>query len=366
MIHEWSTTAATNTTLEGVSWAENMDPGDVNNGVRALAAAIKAGVAHKGTDIASASSIDLGAATGQFVDVTGTTTITALGTVAAGTTRWVRFTGALTLTHNATSLILPGAANIATANGDIACFASLGSGNWQCMFFSPAAGNARLNAANTFTADVTLKSTDGGSGAGPLLKLFRDSASPAAADTLGEVRWSGNDDGGTETIYARILGRISDPTDSSEDGDILLGTMQAGSLATRMIIANGAYMIGATGSDQGAGTFNATAVYDDGSILCAPIEEALTGAYDPEAWAAIAPHDGLAEYERMKARGFDGSAESFVAEMEARKALPGYWTPEELPERASAAHRHERMMLAMDAQALAIRDLTARVRALEA
>src|SRR5689334_12682736 len=46
----------------------------------------------KGADIASASSIDLGAATGDFVDVTGTTTITALGTASAGTQRAVRFT----------------------------------------------------------------------------------------------------------------------------------------------------------------------------------------------------------------------------------------------------------------------------------
>jgi hypothetical protein len=86
----------------------------------------------KGADIASATTTDIGAATGEFVDVTGTTTITGLGTIAAGIKRTVRFTGALTLTHNATSLILPGSANIPTANGDVAQFISLGSGNWKC------------------------------------------------------------------------------------------------------------------------------------------------------------------------------------------------------------------------------------------
>jgi hypothetical protein len=84
----------------------------------------------KGADIASATTTNIGAATGGFIDVTGTTTITGLGTIAAGIERTVRFTGILTLTHNGTSLILPNAANITTFNGYIAVFRSLGSGNW--------------------------------------------------------------------------------------------------------------------------------------------------------------------------------------------------------------------------------------------
>ena len=91
----------------------------------------------QGADIASAGTTDIGAATGNFIHVTGTTTITALGTVQAGTRRIVKFTGALTLTHNATSLILPGSANILTVAGDTAEFISLGSGNWICVCYQP-------------------------------------------------------------------------------------------------------------------------------------------------------------------------------------------------------------------------------------
>lgn len=94
----------------------------------------------KGADIASATTTDIGAATGDFVDVTGTTTITGLGTTGSGVVRTVRFTGALILTHNATSLILPGAVNITTANGDTAIFRSLGSGNWVCITYFKADG----------------------------------------------------------------------------------------------------------------------------------------------------------------------------------------------------------------------------------
>lgn len=93
----------------------------------------------KASDIASAATVDLGAAVGRIVDVTGTTTITSFGTVAAGIWRIVRFTGALTLTHNATSLILPGAANITTAAGDCLIAVSLGSGNWVVTQYQRAA-----------------------------------------------------------------------------------------------------------------------------------------------------------------------------------------------------------------------------------
>ena len=68
--------------------------------------------------VASATTTDLGALKSTLVSITGTTTITGFGTVAAGTKREGRFTGILTLTHNGTSLILPGAANITTAAGD--------------------------------------------------------------------------------------------------------------------------------------------------------------------------------------------------------------------------------------------------------
>ncbi|CAB4165322.1 hypothetical protein UFOVP833_48 [uncultured Caudovirales phage] len=96
----------------------------------------------KGADIASATTTNIGAATGNFVHVTGTTTITGLGTIQAGTRRIVEFDGVLILTHNATSLILPGAANITTGAGDVATFVSEGSGNWRCVDYIRATGAA--------------------------------------------------------------------------------------------------------------------------------------------------------------------------------------------------------------------------------
>lgn len=93
-------------------------------------------------DVASAATTNIGAAASNRVCITGTTTITSLGTIAAGACRTVTFAGALTLTHNATSLILPGGANIVTAAGDVAEFESLGAGNWRCTGYQKANGQA--------------------------------------------------------------------------------------------------------------------------------------------------------------------------------------------------------------------------------
>lgn len=87
------------------------------------------------TNLASASTTDLGTIGSHNINITGTTTITAFGSTAAtGQPLYeLTFAAALTLTYNATSLILPGAANIVTAAGDVARAVYLGSGNWQII-----------------------------------------------------------------------------------------------------------------------------------------------------------------------------------------------------------------------------------------
>lgn len=92
--------------------------------------------------IASAATVNIGAAAANYLNVTGTTTITAFDTIQAGTRRVLEFAGALTLTHNATSLILPTGASITTAAGDTAVFVSEGSGNWRCISYQKASGRA--------------------------------------------------------------------------------------------------------------------------------------------------------------------------------------------------------------------------------
>jgi hypothetical protein len=130
-----SATAASNSPTGSESVGSSLD--DYLRGIQAV---LRGNLAHKGSDIASATTADLGAVVGLMHDITGTTTITGFGTVSSGIHKVIKFEGALTLTHNATSLILPGGANITTADGDIGWFISEGSGNWRCIHYTRASG----------------------------------------------------------------------------------------------------------------------------------------------------------------------------------------------------------------------------------
>ena len=79
------------------------------------------------------------------------------------------------------------------------------------------------------TGNLTLTSTDAGSSAGPIIDLVRDSSSPADADYLGQIRFKGDDDGGSSTNYAMISGKIGDASAGSEDGVIEFNTFKGGS-----------------------------------------------------------------------------------------------------------------------------------------
>lgn len=116
--------------------------------------------------VASATTTAIGATVSTFVSITGTTTITGFGTVAAGTLRVGRFTGVLTLTHNGTSLILPGGVNITTAAGDRFIAQSLGSGNWVVLAYMPASGLAAFPGIplRSFSADTSVDFADNGIG----------------------------------------------------------------------------------------------------------------------------------------------------------------------------------------------------------
>lgn len=105
-----------------------------------------------GADIASATTTNLDTATGDLVDVTGTTTITGI-TLAEGQERTVRFTGALTLTNGA-SLLLPGAANITTAAGDFAKFRGYASSVVRCVSYTKLDGTAVVAPAVAAQSDM--------------------------------------------------------------------------------------------------------------------------------------------------------------------------------------------------------------------
>jgi hypothetical protein len=97
-------------------------------------------------------------------------------------------------------------------------------------------------------ANVTLTSTDAGAAASPLLELYRDSASPAASDTLGEIEFNGEDSAGNKQAYGLIHASILSPTSTTEQGQIHFETATAGALTEKMIIGTSNLVINEIGA----------------------------------------------------------------------------------------------------------------------
>ena len=96
---------------------------------------------------------------------------------------------------------------------------------------------ANLTAGRSFDAlGMTLTSTDAGAAAAPLLELYRDSATPAASDTLGEIEFNGEDSAGNKQAYGLIHASILSPTSAAEQGQLHFETATAGALTQKMII----------------------------------------------------------------------------------------------------------------------------------
>lgn len=83
---------------------------------------------------------------------------------------------------------------------------------------------------------LVLKSNDADANAGPKLQFNRNSASPADADLIGEMRFSGRNDASQAVDYVTMSTRIEDATDGTEDGKIILKTIVNGTARSRMEI----------------------------------------------------------------------------------------------------------------------------------
>lgn len=134
----------------------------------------------------------------------------------------------------------------------------------------PGAAAPSTSAANTWTAAQTLQSTDAGATAQTLLILDRFSASPANADNLIAIVFRGRDDGANSIDWVKEFGTIVNVSAAAKASQKEWQTYVSNSLATRMTLAAGLLIGSATGGDQGTGTINASAIYDDGAQILPP------------------------------------------------------------------------------------------------
>lgn len=286
----WSTTAADNDDADaGINWLEGQDPGSANNSARAMMATLRKYVKDTDGALTAGGTADaLTVTTGQGLANSHLADGLRIGVWAAGTNT---VTGVTIAVDGLT------AKTIKDAQGNALAVGAIVSGMFLDLAYEAGAGvfcATNINStyvvaskANTFTAAQTIQLSTGvpltlqldedGAGNGPALYLYRNSASPADSDNIGQIYWRGKDSGGNTTTYATQYVTITDVTDTTEDASIIWQTVAAGTLANRMTLANGVLTVtdAATTIDgflDGLGSTKGNILYHNGTawVVLAP------------------------------------------------------------------------------------------------
>jgi hypothetical protein len=98
-----------------------------------------------------------------------------------------------------------------------------------------ATSGGTFNGAVTVTTtdnnpQLTLVSTDADAVSGPILRLYRNSSSPADNDSIAQVRFVGRNDNSQDVTFSRIDSFVTDVSDGTEDSDLTLRNMVGGTL----------------------------------------------------------------------------------------------------------------------------------------
>jgi hypothetical protein len=255
-ISQWSTTPTSNTDLNGYPLAENvMRPSDVNNAFQNMMAQIKAGsIGNAGyaTTATAAGTTTLTVASPSWQFFTGTTTQTVVLPVTSTLTLGTAYrivndsTGVVTVQSSGANEVVALQAGTAAI---VTCILISGTtaASWSIQYV-PVTANANATS-------LTVTSTDAGASANPILDLYRNSASPAVNDVLGQLIFNGKDSAANKQEYASIQAVIADPVSGSEDGGIDIYNVVAGARNLALPLSTG----------SGTGTWTPTIAFGGSS-----------------------------------------------------------------------------------------------------
>ena len=186
-----------------------------------------------GGNIVTTGALNSGSITSGFGAIdTGSSNITTTGVGAFGS---LDISGDIDVdgTANLDIVDIDGAVNIATT--------ALVTGVLTTTAATVFNGGFTSNAVSTIsTADnldtLTLISTDADANAGPNLRMYRNSDSPADNDITGSIEFEGVNDANQDVIYSQIKTRIKNVADSSEQGEMQFNVMSGGTLRNNFTV----------------------------------------------------------------------------------------------------------------------------------
>ena len=126
-------------------------------------------------------------------------------------------------------------ATVTVPNGNVKAIYSDGAGSGGAMVdaFTALHVKGLVSEVDDNGAALTAISTDADASLGPLIVFRRESSSPADDDLLGRINFNGFNDASEGVTYGRIQTTIRDASDGTEDGELTLSTIVAGSNRSR-------------------------------------------------------------------------------------------------------------------------------------
>lgn len=170
---------------------------------------------------AGTTTLTYGSARNQFF--TGSTTQTVTLPVASTMTLGAQFlitnnsTGSLTVNSSGGNLVQTISAGTSALITNILT-SGTSAASWSSTLYSPLSLTSTLVITGSSAGFVAFQgvSTEAGAAAGPIMDLYRNSATPAANDVLGQVLFSGEDSAGNTQEYGSIQAVIVSPTSTTE------------------------------------------------------------------------------------------------------------------------------------------------------
>ena len=93
------------------------------------------------------------------------------------------------------------------------------------------------------SAQLQLVSTLADGNHGPVLDLYRNSATPADGDNGPRITYTGKNDNGEDVVYARLRFNTADVSDASEDGQMDFAIMKNGALVEAFRVNSSEFVV---------------------------------------------------------------------------------------------------------------------------
>ena len=131
--------------------------------------------------------------------------------------------------------------------------------------------------ADTYPKTLLLMDNESDATNGPVLTLYRNTASPADGDILGKIELNGEDSAGSSRAYGSIIQESTDVTSGSHDGTMIFNVADAGGQVDFMTV--GKSTVTTTTASAGVRAFTGSMVTYSGTGTQALSRDEHGGAY---------------------------------------------------------------------------------------